>query len=194
MQYEVLTQEFYDREPPVVAEELLGKLIVRNLGENQLIGKIVETEAYLPYGDPASHSFKGETKRNTSMFGEAGHAYVHRMRHHTLFNVVTEGRGIPGGVLIRGVEPHTGITVPLGTPSITNGPAKVCVALNITHDLDGISLTDSQGYIFIAANPNPSPHEVIVGTRIGITKGTELRLRFYIKGNPHVSRKEKDDR
>lgn len=186
-----LPTEFYDREPPIVAQELLGKLIVRSLGDTQRIGRIVETEAYLPYGDPASHSFKGQTNRNKSMFGEAGHAYVHRMRHHTLFNVVTEGTGIPGGVLIRGIEPYAGFVTPADKISVTNGPAKVCVALNITHALDGTLLTDPYGEIYITEDPNPPSHEVVTGTRIGITKGTELHLRFYIRDNLHVSRREK---
>jgi DNA-3-methyladenine glycosylase len=184
MQYSILERDFYDREPAIVAQGLLGKLLIRRSEQDALIGRIVETEAYLPFGDPASHSFRGETKRNASMFKDAGHAYVYQMRQYCLLNVVTEGEEIPGGVLIRAVEPIKGVHA-IGT----SGPGKVCQAFCITHTLDGTLLTDPRGELYIVTDPNALPYTTITTVRIGISKGKEMHLRFYIKDNPHVSRK-----
>lgn len=183
--YTILPKSFYDREPALVAPDLLGKLLVRKIESTYRIGRIVETEAYLPFGDAASHSFKGKTKRNASMFKGGGHAYVYRMRQYSLFNVVTEGADIPGGVLIRAAEPIIGFSSHQG--AIANGPGKLCNAFLITHALDGVLLTNRRSGIWIAEDPNPPLITVITSTRIGITHATEARLRFYIESNPHVS-------
>src|SRR5579864_3552889 len=96
----ILPREFYSRAPEIVARELIGKNLVRNLGDRRFEGEIVETEAYGGFGDPASHAYNGETKRNSAMFGEAGHAYVYFTYgfHHCL-NFVTGSIGDPSAVL-----------------------------------------------------------------------------------------------
>jgi DNA-3-methyladenine glycosylase len=185
--YDPLAVSFYDREPRVVAEDLLGKLLIRELPEGTVVARIVETEAYLFRGDPASHSAIGKTKRNASMFKGPGHAYVYRMRQYTLLNVVTEKEGVGSAVLIRGIEPLQGLVHVHGD---TNGPGKLSRALSITHAFDGIPLTE-KGDLYIALPLKKEILSIVTTTRIGISKGKEMLLRFYLRDNPHVSRKEK---
>ena len=103
-----LPRSFYDRPPEEVAPDLLGKLLVRSFYGEVLMGYINETEAYLPFEDPAAHGFKPR-KNTESLFKKGGHAYVHSMRHHALLDVVTQEEGTPGSVLIRGVVPIQGV-------------------------------------------------------------------------------------
>ncbi len=188
---------FYDRDPILVAKELLGKLLIRRINTCVTVSRIVETEAYLAHNDPASHSFIGKTKRNSSMFKSAGHAYVYRMRHHTLFNVVTEKEDVPSAVLIRAIEPLEGEKFFEGydphhkNKLLTNGPAKLARALSISFDLDGISLTENDGDIYIAKAAEKNLFQMIASTRIGISKGKEMPLRFYLEGNVYVSKYKK---
>src|SRR4051812_44626519 len=105
----IIPRDFYDRNPVDVAKDLLGKFLVRRINNKYSVGLITETEAYLPSGDSAAHNFKGKTKRNESLYKEAGHAYIHSMRQYCLLDVVTEGSDKPGSVLIRAIEPVEGI-------------------------------------------------------------------------------------
>jgi DNA-3-methyladenine glycosylase len=170
----ILRRKFYDRNPVEVAQELLGKLLVRKIDDTYLVGMIAETEAYLPEGDAAAHAFKGKTKRNASLYKEAGHAYVHSMRQYCLLDVVTEGEDKPGSVLIRALEPVEGIKNP------TDGPGKICRELHITKALDGIDVTDPKSDIFIAHGDTSISHVINTTSRIGISKAKDLHLRFHI--------------
>ena len=164
------------------------------------MGWIVEDEAYLQ-GDPAAHSYRGETKRNRAMFGPPGHAYVYRIYGlHTCFNVVTGPEGIGEAVLIRALEPAVGIDLMQarrGTDdplALASGPGKLTQALKITMDLDGTSLIDGPLQVWSPESlPGRRPEgidgEIVQTTRIGITKAADLPLRFYLKGNRHVSRR-----
>ncbi|HWB33931.1 MAG TPA: DNA-3-methyladenine glycosylase [Candidatus Paceibacterota bacterium] len=169
----VLPREFYDRDPAQVAKELLGKFLVRKISKGFLIGMITETEAYLPAGDSAAHSFKGRTKRNASLYTEGGHAYVHRMRQYHLLDVVTESPERPGSVLIRSIEPVEGIE------GLINGPGKVCRELRITQGLDGVDMTRSESGLFITEG-EPSSRKILVSTRVGISTAKDMPLRFRI--------------
>src|SRR5205807_1911026 len=105
-----LTEEFFDRNPRKVARALLGKLLVRKTPRGRLVGRIVETEAYLGKEDPAAHSFIGKTPRNAVMFGPAGFAYVYFIYgNHYCLNVTCEGEGVAGAVLFRAMEPLVGV-------------------------------------------------------------------------------------
>lgn len=184
--YPILTPDFYNRDPSVVAPDLLGKYIVRKWKGDLLCGMITETEAYLPFDDEASHGFK-RTKTRDSLYKRGGHAYVYGMRHHFLFNAVTEGENRPGGVLIRGVEPHEGITIMEKlrkrkyAADFTNGPAKVCQAFAITRREDGIDLTQRNGAIHIEDRGVAiKSSQIRISQRVGITKATDLMLRFYL--------------
>ncbi|MCB1397559.1 MAG: DNA-3-methyladenine glycosylase [Rhodobacter sp.] len=170
----------FDLPAPELARALVGaRLTVRGCS-----GRITETEAYTP-DDPASHSFPGPTKRNASMFGPAGHAYVYRIYGiHWCLNVV----GLPGhAVLIRALEPVTGIaemTARRGRPRpLTSGPGMLAQALGITDADDGRPF----GSADFAILPG-EPGAVLTGPRIGITKAADWPRRYGLAGSAHLSR------
>lgn len=106
-----LGKQFFARSPKIVARQLLGKFLVRQLGDSFLVGRIVETEAYLALDDDACHASRGITRRNATMFGEPGLAYVYAIHSRHCFNVVTERTGRPSAVLIRALEPIAGFSL-----------------------------------------------------------------------------------
>lgn len=176
-----------------LAPALLGCLIVRQGPEGRRVGRIVETEAYLP-DDPASHSFKGPTPRCQTMFGRAGLAYVYRIYgvHHCL-NVVSGPEGQGEAVLIRALEPLEGLDLmqtarALPAPrNLTNGPGRLCQALAITRNFDGEDLLASDR-LFIMKTDAP-PERIVARPRIGISQAADLPWRFILEGNRHVSRR-----
>src|SRR2546430_5517537 len=109
MLLKALPQEFYLREPVVVARELLGKRLVSETSAGVCGGRIVEVEAYLSRRDPACHASRGMTNRNAAMFGPAGHAYVYMIHSRWCLNAVTEPQGVPSAILIRAIEPLDGV-------------------------------------------------------------------------------------
>jgi len=193
-----LPREFYDRDTLLVARELLGQRLVRLLNGERLVGRIVEVEAYIGETDQACHASCGRTARNAVMYGPPGHAYVYFIygMHHCL-NVVTEGEGFPAAVLIRALEPLEGVTtmrrLRQGRPDreLTNGPAKLCQALNIDRTFNGIDLC-APGPLFIEAGTPVNEAEVGTGPRVGV-RGDEQALtapwRFFVRSNPFVSRR-----
>lgn len=174
-----------------VAERLLGCYLERTLDGERLIVRIVEVEAY-DEDDEASHTFRGKTPRNEVMFGEAGRLYVYfTYGMHHCCNVVTgvEGRG--SAVLIRGVEPVAGVTGierrrGIGGRNATNGPAKLCEALDIDLSMNGHDLRE-EPLRLLAGELEPG-ETITRSTRIGITRAADLMRRFYVTGNPYVSR------
>src|ERR1700741_2664024 len=146
MKFKKLPRSFYLRPTLVVAKDLLGKYLVRKFRRQYLIGKIVEVEAYLGEKDPASHAYRGITKRNEVMFREGGHLYVYfTYGMHFCSNIVTEEEGIGHAVLLRAVEPIEGVNLMMkrrnGTlENLTNGPAKLCQAFGITRKENGTDL------------------------------------------------------
>ncbi len=189
-----LTVSFYERDAVRVARELLGKLLVRQSPGGRTLGRIVEVEAYLAYGDPACHAARGRTPRNASMFGPPGRAYVYAIHSRWCFNVVVEPWQVGSAVLIRAVEPLVG--VPLmqrrrgrdKLTELTRGPARLCEAFDIDRRLDGWRLGTGRR-LWVAADHLPplAPPEIGCSPRIGITLASDLPLRFYVRGNPHVS-------
>jgi DNA-3-methyladenine glycosylase len=194
MKYQAIPQSFFDRSPLAVGPELLGKLIVRTIDGKTIVGRIVEVEAYLAYVDEAAHGFKGPTKRNASLFLSAGHIYVHTIHLQNCLDVVTENAEIPSSVLIRALEPIEGIELMQelrkkeSLKDLTSGPGKLCQALAITREIDGVDGTDTSSPLYFA-DDNFVPAETIATTRVGITKAAEQVWRFYTKGNPHVSKR-----
>lgn len=196
-----LPRSFYSRSAPHVAKDLLGKILVRRIGQTTLSGKIVEVEAYLGKKDPASHAYRGKTRRNEVMFGEGGHLYVYfTYGMHFCANVVTGKRDVGEAVLIRAIEPLDGIELMKRNRGftdvrhlqgvrhlnkLTNGPAKLCEAFGIKREDNG---TDLRGdTIFLIQGERPKS-VIRTSTRIGITRGKEKKWRFYLKGNEWVSR------
>jgi DNA-3-methyladenine glycosylase len=174
-----------------LARFLLGKLLIRELPEGQISGRIVETEAYL-VGDAASHGFRGMTARNRSMFLEPGHAYIY-LAYGTSFmlNVSSEETGIGEAVLVRALEPVEGVALMehhRGTArlrDLARGPGRLAQALRIDRSLDGADLC-SPGEIWLGAE-GFAAGEAGASVRIGITRDADRLLRFYLRGSPFVS-------
>lgn len=176
----LLPGEFYARPTLEVAGDLLGCVLVRERDGLLQAGRIVETEGYLGPGDLASHAGRGPTPRSRIMWGPPGTAYVYLIygMHHCL-NVVTEPAGTAGAVLIRAIEPLTGISAG------TAGPARLCRALGITRELNGWDLSVGERLYLTAGEPLPA-ERVATSARIGVP-GQEP-WRFYLRGNPFLSR------
>jgi DNA-3-methyladenine glycosylase len=179
-----LPRAFYDRNTIVVARELLGKNLVHISNGVQRVGKIVEVEAYLGPHDLAAHSARGLTPRTKVMFGPPGHAYIYLIYgvYHCM-NVVTEREGHASAVLLRAIEPVENVT------GRTCGPGLLCRAMKIDRRLNAQDLLSDDFYI---ARPDEAGSFVIVKRpRIGVDYAkhwAKRHLRFYIKGNPFVSR------
>jgi DNA-3-methyladenine glycosylase len=192
----ILERAFYARHSTVVAKDLIGKILVRNLRTKKLQGIIVETEAYGGLKDPASHAFGGMTPRNEVMFGEAGFSYVYFTYgfHHCL-NVVTGNKGNPQAVLIRAMEPISGLDTmqklrgrQISTRNLTNGPGKICQALAIDRSLNKIDVTKRDSPIFFEdSGQSEAPRKVVLSRRIGINVGVEKLWRFYDASSVYVS-------
>jgi len=174
-----------------LARFLIGKTIVRELQNERLCGRIVETEAYL-VGDAACHAFRGPTPRNRSLFLRHGHAYVYFVYgSHFMLNVSSEGPGTGAGVLLRAIEPLEGIewmqrrrrTVRI--LDLARGPGRLAAAFRVNNRLDGVDLC-AAGDLWLGTAVRPTG-PIGVSVRIGITKDAELPLRFYERGNPFVS-------
>jgi DNA-3-methyladenine glycosylase len=184
-----LPRSFYTRTALVVAPELLGKFIVRDLDGVRLKGLIIEVEAYMGADDPASHAYRGQTPRNALMFGEGGHLYVYfTYGMHYCANVVASVEGHAEAVLIRGVMPVEGIATMIERRSasgrtvvnkhLTDGPAKFCQAFGIGRRENGTDLLGSE--IFIDDAPLVPPNLIQRSERIGISVGKEHLWRFFI--------------
>lgn len=190
----VLERAFYDRDPTLVARELLGKRLCRRTKEGLTAGRIVEAEAYLSADDPACHAAKGCNRKNATMFGPPGHAYVYVIHARFCVNVVTEAQGTPSAVLIRALEPLTGIPFMQARRQRENlfdlarGPARLCEALAITRELDGWDLTLGK-QLWLEADDSAEPHRISIlsSPRIGVTSGHELHLRYSWADCPFVS-------
>ncbi len=187
-----LPRDFYLQPTLDVARSLLGKILVHRTPRGIIAGRIVETEAYTS-DDPACHACNGMTKRNAMMFGAPGHAYVYftyGMYH--CFNAVTAPEGVGEAVLVRAVEPLEGIESMeenRGTEVLTNlcsGPGKLCMAFGLDRRHNGLDLTGSD---LVIVDDGCQPGDIATATRIGIRQGVDLPWRFYITGNPHVSRR-----
>lgn len=198
---ERIGREFYQRNVVLVARELLGQRIVRLLDGRRISGTIVETEAYLGAADKAAHTCGGRrTKRNASMWGDGGYAYVYFTygMHHCL-NVVAGVCDEPVAILLRAVEPDEGIELmqvarPAAkrTRDLCSGPAKLCQALRVTRELDHTDLVDGDELFIERAISKPfGDGKIVAGARIGVAYAEEWAdkpLRFWLDGNPNVSR------
>jgi DNA-3-methyladenine glycosylase len=188
----ILKREFYERPTIEVSRALLGKVLVHG----QTAGMIVETEAYLGGDDLASHSARGMTDRTRVIFGPPGHAYVYFIYGmYECLNLVAEPEGKPGCVLIRALEPLSGIDVmrrrrPAARKpeDLASGPAKLTLAMGITRAQNGADVT--RGSLVVREPAEPRAIDIHVTPRIGITKCADLPLRFVIRGNRFVSGKK----
>jgi len=183
-----------------LARFLIGKVVVHDLPEGRLSGRIVEAEGYPP-GDPAGHHFRGPTRRNRSLFLRHGHVYVYfNYGMHFMLNISSERAGVGGGVLIRALEPLEGIEQmqrhrkSTELLDLTRGPGRLAAALRIDRTLDGLDLF-SRGPLWLGmierrrSSRADAAAKVTVATtvRIGITRAADRLFRFYERGNPFVS-------
>src|SRR5690606_26991290 len=186
-----LAAEFFHAPTLELSRKLLGQILVHELPEGLVAGRIVETEAYMGAEDRAAHSFGNRrTKRTEIMFGKPGLVYTYQMHTHTLINVVSGPEDTPRAILIRAVEPVEGIDLMaelrgrhMPIKQWTSGPGKLSKALGITMEYHGHQFTDNPWFI---AQGDPV-HAVAVGPRVGIgnsLKAGEYPYRFWEQGNP----------
>lgn len=201
----IILRDFFARPTLTVARDLLGQRLVRELDGQRLSGLIVETEAYIGPDDSASHAYH---KRNSSragiMFGPPGRSYVYFIYGmYFMLNIVTEAEGFPAAVLIRAIEPQEGVEVMqtnrlslprllTSSPHLTNGPAKLCQALQIDQKLNNWDLTLGQTLWLEPAPPVPAD-AIVTGPRVGIDyaqpEDRAAPWRFWLRGNNFVSKK-----
>jgi DNA-3-methyladenine glycosylase len=208
----VLPPGYYDRDPLEVAPALLGKLLVHG----ELIGRIVEVEAYRAELDPASHAFRGLTRRNATMFGPPGRLYVYfTYGMHFCANIVCQPPGTAGAVLLRALSPVAGVEQmrlarrrrsqnaaaapatssrgdrPLRDEQLLAGPARLCQAFGIDRSLDGVDLTDPASPLVVADDGTSPPARPGVGPRIGlgarVGDAAQFPWRFWVVGDRNVS-------
>jgi DNA-3-methyladenine glycosylase len=179
------------RDTVALARFLLGKVLVREQGSRIMTGRIVETEAYL-VGDPACHAFRGMTPRNRSLFLDAGHAYVYLCYGTAwMLNVSGEAPDVGAGVLLRALEPLAGLAHmrrgrnAVRVEDLARGPGRLAAAFGIDRRLDGVDLFGG-GKLWIGSD-GTQVDTVGESVRIGLTKGAEARLRFYVAGSRHLS-------
>ena len=192
----VLPRAFYDRPATEVAPELLGKVLHGPVGT----GRIVEVEAYLGQDDPGSHGYRGPTPRTEIMYGPPGFLYVYfTYGVHWCANVVCGPAGECGAVLLRAIEPLTGIDTmrvnrskpgarPVSDRDLTNGPAKLCQALGIGKVHIGMDVTAARSAVAVRDDRTPIPAAPAQTKRIGLSKGRDLPWRWHVQGHANVSR------
>lgn len=203
-----LERDFFARDTLIVAKELLGKIIVREINGVRLSGKIVETEGYIGAIDKASHAYGGKkTPRVEPLYGEPGISYVFSIYGmYECFNVITKEKGSPEGILIRAVEPIDGLEqiaqnrflksydtlTAKEIKNLTNGPSKLCIALEINKKVHNFMDLVSSKELYIEDGDIINSSDIVETTRIGIDyaeEAVDFPWRFYVKNNIYVSKK-----
>lgn len=190
---ETLPKDFYEKDPTLVAQNLIGKILVRRLNHEILSGKIVETKAYYGENDPASKAYRGRKTFNQLMFMEAGKTFIYMVHANWLLNVVAHPKGGVGAILIRAIEPIGGLETMLKNRNVkdprdlTSGPGKLTKALAITKDLNGTDVTKRNSKVALFENKKEN-FEVSSSHRIGVKRDLQQELRFFVKGNKFVSK------
>ena len=187
---------FFRRSAETVAADLLGAVVLSTAAGEMTAGRIVETEAYLGYDDPASHGYlHRRNARNEALFGPPGTWYVYlSYGMHWCANLVCQQPGLASAVLLRALEPVSGLDVMrerrgrVADRDLCSGPGKLCQALGITRELDGRKMADS--CVVVRPVRLRGTLRIVASPRIGITKAADWPLRFHLAGSPWISRKE----
>jgi DNA-3-methyladenine glycosylase len=196
----IFNKAIFKHDSATVARALLGHYLCHETEKGLISGIIVETEAYLAENDPACHASRGITKRNAVMFGPPGKAYIYFIYgKYYCFNVVTGDEGSGEAVLVRAVEPVSGLElmsinrgVDSFASSLANGPGKLCSAFAIDQSYNGHDLASQP--LFLARNCNHDRHTRVKSTkRIGLSNSCEKKLRFIICGSQYLSRRDTGD-
>ena len=190
----VLPSEFYARDTEIVARELLGCILECHTDEGVATGRIVETEAYLGEHDLACHAAAGRTRRTEPLYGLPGTAYVYFIYGvHWCFNVVTREAGLPSAVLVRGIEPLSGLELmrlrraaARRDADLTNGPGKLCAALGVDGRHNALPLNGAP--ILVRPGSTVPDSRVVITPRIGIRECADWPLRWFVSDSPYVSR------
>jgi len=191
----LLPVSFFRRSTEQVARDLLGAVVISEAGGARTAGRIVETEAYLGHTDPASHGFRMRRHAgNASLFGPAGTWYVYLSYGvHWCVNLVCEGDGLGGAVLLRALEPLEGLDAMMARRRTTKpallcaGPGRLAAALGITRALDGAAMRASA--VTVRRGAPVAPQDVVASPRVGITRAADWPLRFTLGGSRWVSRR-----
>jgi DNA-3-methyladenine glycosylase len=186
---------FFRRPAEIVAADLLGMVVISTVGGGSTAGRIVETEAYLGYDDPASHGYRHRRNaRNAALFGPPGLWYVYlSYGMHWCANLVCQQAGYASAVLLRALEPLDGLDLmrqrrgPVPDRALCSGPGKLCQALGITRDLDGARM--GAGPVLVRRPVRSEEPRIAATPRVGITKAADWPLRFVVAGSPWLSRK-----
>jgi DNA-3-methyladenine glycosylase len=199
----LLPRKFFDRDPRIVGPDLLGRLIVRKAGRKLISGRIVEVEAYLGADDAAAHAAAGRTARNDVLWGPPGHAYVYFIYGvHYCLNISCMPDGEAGGILIRALEPVSGLEAMVAARGLgdldfdsvrdlrklASGPGRLSEALNITRPRDNGKDMLSPRCDLQVRDDGFRPERIATTARIGITKSEHLPLRYVIAGSKFLSR------
>ena len=199
----LLTRRFFNRDPRLVSPDLLGKLIVRKEGRNLIAGRIVEVEAYLGADDLAAHAAAGRTARNDVLWGPPGHAYVYFIYGvHYCLNISCLPDGEAGGILIRALEPVSGLEAMAAARELgdldfdsvrdlrklASGPGRLSEALRVTRPRDNGKDMVAPGCDLQVRDDGFVPDEIQTTPRIGITKSADMPLRYVIAGSKFLSR------
>jgi DNA-3-methyladenine glycosylase len=187
-----LRRAFFSRDPVIVARDLLGRILFYRTSEGLLAGRIVETEAYRGQADPASHAFRGRTTRNAVMFGAAGHAYIYfSYGVHYCLNVTADAPGVAGAVLLRALDPLTGMELMRMRGDrgpevrLLSGPGKIGRGFGLTLKDNGQDFTRDR--LGLATGTPVPDREVAISRRIGISRAVDLPYRFSVIGSRSVS-------
>ncbi|MFC1598860.1 DNA-3-methyladenine glycosylase [Patescibacteria group bacterium] len=198
-----LPANFYKNNSFLLAEKLLGKFLIRKYNNHTLVGKITETECYYGHDDLASHASRGKTERTKLMFDQPGLAYIYLVYGmYYCFNIVSEAKDFPAAILIRSIEPISGLKQMAknrqlqpdslnSNIKLTTGPGKLCQAFKIDKKLNGENLIKSER-IYLAKNPQEkiSKTQIATGKRIGIDYAGKYKnklWRYYLKNNQYIS-------
>ena len=190
----IVAAAFYAHETERVARDMLGMLLQCATPDGTASGVIVETEAYLGEHDAACHAAAGRTGRTAPLYGRPGTAYVYFIYGmYWCFNAVTRAEGLPSAVLVRAIEPVEGIALMRQRrprvrhdADLTNGPGKLCLALGITGEMNGLPL--QRGALVVREYRRYTDDEVAVTPRIGITRAADWPLRWIVRDNPYTSK------
>jgi len=190
----LITKKFFERDPALVAKDLLGKILIRRINSKILAGKIVETEAYYGKKDPASRAYLGWPKYCVKLLHDKpGKILVYMVHANWLFNVVAHEKRKDGAVLIRAIEPIKGIEIMQKNRKVknlvelTNGPGKLTQALKIDVKSNGKFVTSRKSDVIICEGKREKL-KVCSSHRIGVTRDLKKNLRFFIEGNKFVSK------